>query len=45
LEIGWQQAAALRALVLAAFPRARVQIIPDLAGQDRVALIEFCDEP
>ena len=45
LEIGWQQAAALRALVRAAFPRARVQIIPDLAGQDRVALIELRDEP
>ena len=39
LEIGWQQAAAVRFLAQAAFPHAQVDIVQDLAGQDRVALI------
>ena len=39
LEIGWQQAAAVRSLAQAAFPHAQVDIVQDLAGQDRVALI------
>lgn len=39
LEIGWQQAAAVRLLAQAAFPQAQVDIVQDLAGQDRVALI------
>ena len=45
LEIGWQQAAAVRFLAQAAFPHAQVDIVQDLAGQDRVALIELRDEP
>jgi release factor glutamine methyltransferase len=38
-EIGWHQGPAVRALAEAAFPRARVEIRPDLAGRDRVLCV------
>jgi release factor glutamine methyltransferase len=40
LEIGAWQAADVRKLALAAFPAAQVMVQQDLAGRDRVVLIE-----
>jgi len=40
LEIGWRQGAAVAGLARAAFPGARVDVLPDLAGWDRVVTIE-----
>jgi release factor glutamine methyltransferase len=40
LEIGSKQANAVRALAQAAFPTAQIDIVKDLAGQDRVVRIE-----
>jgi release factor glutamine methyltransferase len=39
LEIGWQQGAAMRQLAGNIFPHAEIEIITDLAGQDRIVQI------
>lgn len=39
LEIGWQQGAAAHELAHSYFPTAQIQIIPDLAGHDRIVMI------
>ncbi len=39
LEIGWQQGRAAQALAQAVLPQARIQVLPDLAGHDRVVHI------
>lgn len=40
LEIGWQQATAVADAVHSFFPKARVQIVCDFAGHDRIVIIE-----
>lgn len=39
LEIGWQQGRAAQALAQAILPQAHIQVLPDLAGHDRVVHI------
>ncbi|MFN2305057.1 MAG: peptide chain release factor N(5)-glutamine methyltransferase [Anaerolineales bacterium] len=39
LEIGWQQGAAMRQLAGKIFPHAEIEIITDLAGQDRIVQV------
>jgi release factor glutamine methyltransferase len=39
LEIGYDQGAAVQRLIEARLPAAQVQVLPDLAGLDRLAVI------
>ncbi|MCA9959739.1 MAG: peptide chain release factor N(5)-glutamine methyltransferase [Anaerolineales bacterium] len=39
LEIGWRQGAATQELAQTCFPTARVQVLSDLAGHDRIVMI------
>ncbi len=39
LEIGWQQGEAITQLARARFPTAAIQLLPDLAGRDRILII------
>ncbi|MCB8921048.1 MAG: peptide chain release factor N(5)-glutamine methyltransferase [Ardenticatenaceae bacterium] len=41
LEIGWQQGAAALTLAQSVFPTAQVQVLPDLAGHDRIVRIDL----
>jgi len=41
LEIGWQQGPAVQTLAQSVFPTARVQVLPDLAGHDRIVRIDL----
>lgn len=40
LEIGWRQGAAVLELARSAFPDAKVRLLPDLAGLDRLVTLE-----
>jgi release factor glutamine methyltransferase len=41
LEIGWQQGRAAQKMAQAAFPQARVRVLPDMAGHDRIVEIDL----
>lgn len=43
LEIGWQQGSAAQSLAQATFPSARVNVLQDYAGHDRIVTIETAD--
>ena len=40
LEIGWQQGEAAAQLARARFPAAAIQLLPDLAGRDRILIVK-----
>ncbi|HID54139.1 MAG TPA: peptide chain release factor N(5)-glutamine methyltransferase [Anaerolineae bacterium] len=40
LEIGWQQGEAATQLARARFPKAAIQLLPDLAGRDRILIVK-----
>jgi len=40
LELGAAQKTAVLGLAAAAFPAARLQVVPDLAGHDRLLLVQ-----
>ncbi|MCP4425001.1 MAG: peptide chain release factor N(5)-glutamine methyltransferase [Chloroflexi bacterium] len=41
LEVGWRQGTAVQNLAQMTFPAARVEVMPDFAGHDRIVLIEL----